>query len=162
MAQESLYRLCYPDLLRLCIRYLKDDDLAKEALNTGFLKVFNRIGEYNAIRGELMPWIRTIIIRTCIDLERKEFRFMQVQMQNEADEEIAPSVFDKLNAEDILMTIRKLPAASQAVFNLSVIDGYSHQEIGELLAIGESTSRWHLSTAKKQLRMLLIEAGIVL
>ncbi len=161
-AQEALYKQCYAELLRLCMRYLKDDDLAKDALNMGFLKVFNCIEEYNVAKGKFMPWIKTIMIRTCIDLQRKEFRLKQLHMQNEVDEEIHPSVFDKLYAEDILLAIRKLPAATQAVFNLSVIDGYSHHEIGQMLAIGESTSRWHLSTAKKQLRLILIEAGIVL
>ena len=73
---------------------------------------------------------------------------------------IEPSVLDKLFAEDLLNLIRLLPVATQIVFNLSVIDGYSHQEIAEQLGISEGTSRWHLSEAKKQLRTMLKNATI--
>ncbi|MCJ0742213.1 RNA polymerase sigma factor [Pedobacter montanisoli] len=156
-AQKALYKMCYEEMMRLCMRYLKTHDLAKEALNSGFLKIFNNIGEYNPEKGNLMSWIRTILIRTCIDLERKEFRFTRMQQYQEREVAITPAILEKLYAQDILYAIRKLPTASQVVFNLSVIDGYSHKEIGELLGIGESTSRWHLSSAKKQLREILSE-----
>ncbi|MES2456551.1 MAG: sigma-70 family RNA polymerase sigma factor [Bacteroidota bacterium] len=157
-AQESLYKLCYADMLRVCIRYLKTDELAKEALNMGFLKVFQHINAYQANKGEPGAWIRTIMVRTCIDLRRKELKFAADSTTEKeiADQvSIEPEIMEKLYAEDLLSLIRKLPDATQMVFNLYVIDGYSHKEISEQLAITESTSRWHLSEGKKQLRSIL-------
>ncbi|TCD00228.1 RNA polymerase sigma factor [Pedobacter psychroterrae] len=155
-AQESLYKHFYAEMLSLCFRYLRTDELAKEALNIGFLKVFQNITAFEEIKGELGAWIRTIMVRTCIDLVRKELNF-NIQPISAQEEEIfiEPTVLSKLYAEDLIKSIRKLPDATQLVFNLSVLDGYSHKEIGGKLNISESTSRWHLSEAKKQLRILL-------
>jgi len=156
-AQEELYKLFHAEMLRLCYRYLKSDDLAAEALNTGFLKVFQNISTFDIQKGELDVWIRTIMVRTCIDLSRKEAKFQETVNRDEetATQFIAPEILEKLYAQDLLKAIRLLPVATKLVFNLSVIDGYSHKEICKQLQISESTSRWHLSEAKKQLRAIL-------
>lgn len=156
-AQEGLYKQFYADMLRLCIRYLKTNDLAKEALNQGFLKVFQNINSFDDKKGELNAWIGTIMIRTCIDINRKELKFKTDVDEAGINENIfvSPAILDKLYAEDLIGVIRLLPNATQMVFNLSVIDGYTHKEISEQLNITESTSRWHLSEGKKQLRVLL-------
>jgi RNA polymerase sigma factor (sigma-70 family) len=156
-SQEGLYKLFYAEMLRVCYRYLKTDDLAKEALNIGFLKVFQNINTFDPQKGELRNWIKTIIVRTCIDLNRKELKFAIQKVTVEEAEEIfvLPTILQKLYAEDLVKNIRNLPAATQLVFNLYVIDGYTHKEIGKQLKITDSTSRWHLTEAKKQLRELL-------
>lgn len=156
-AQEGLYKLYYAEMLQLCCRYLKTDDLAKEALNTGFLKVFQNMQTFDPEKGELRAWIKTIIVRTCIDLSRKELKFSNEKNDTDPIDEpfISPTILEKLYAEDLLKKIRQLPASTQLVFNLYVIEGYSHKEIGQQLTISESTSRWHLTEAKKQLRVLL-------
>lgn len=156
-AQGDLYKMFYAEMIRLCYRYLKSDDLAKEALNLGFLKVFMNITAFDTKKGELGTWIKTIMVRTCIDLNRKELKFAPDQEKADAADMvfILPAVLQKLYAEDLLNNVRTLPAATRLVFNLYVIDGYSHKEISEQLNIGESTSRWHLTEAKKQLRALL-------
>jgi RNA polymerase sigma factor (sigma-70 family) len=156
-AQEALYKLFYADMLRVCNNYLADEELVKEAFNTGFLKVFQSINNFDAEKGELGGWIRKIMIYSSIDLCRKELKFSGIPISEQQQEElfISPSVLEKLYFEDILQKIRTLPLASQTVFNLSVIDGFTHKEISEQLNISEGTSRWHLSDAKKQLRDLL-------
>jgi len=161
LAQEDLYKLFYAEMLRLCNRYLKTDDLAMEALNTGFLKVFQNINAFDQQKGALHNWIKTIIVRTCIDLHRKELKFAleKTGIAEVADVFVSPAILEKLYAADLLKNIRRLPAATQVVFNLYVIDGYSHKEIAEQLNIGESTSRWHLTEAKKKLRELLNSQG---
>lgn len=157
-AQEGLHKLFYAEMLRVCYRYLKSDQLANEALNTGFLKVFQNIALYDELKGELGAWIRTIMVRTCIDMVRQEARFSNIQAEAENIEDVfvPPAILNKLYADDLLKQIRLLPHATQLVFNLSVLDGYTHKEIGEQLSISESTSRWHLSEAKKLLRSRLI------
>lgn len=163
LAQEGLYKLFFPEMMRLCCRYLKSDDLAKEAVNAGFLKTFQNIGSFDLKRGQLGAWIHTIMVRTCIDLSRREVKFMRAAGDEEEMQTafITPDVLDKLHTEDLLKAIRELPAATQLVFNLSVIDGYNHKEIGEQLLITESTSRWHLTQAKKLLREMLKPANSI-
>lgn len=157
-AQESLYRHFYAQMLRICYRYLKTNDLAQEAVNEGFLKVFQNIKTYDAYKGELGAWICTIIIRTAIDYNRKEFKFFTEDFDDQDTDDffLEPSVLSKLYAEDLLKTIQQLPDATRVIFNLSVIDGYSHKEISTQLNITEGTSRWHLAEGKKRLRTLLL------
>lgn len=156
-AQEALYKLFHADMLRVCYSYLPDKELAKEAFNTGFLKAFQSIKNFNIEKGELGGWIRKIMIYTAIDLCRKELKF-NVKSLDEWDSDdyfISPSALEKLYFEDILKNIRTLPFATQTVFNLSVLDGFTHKEISEQLNISEGTSRWHLAEAKRKLRELL-------
>jgi RNA polymerase sigma factor (sigma-70 family) len=153
-AQETLYKAFHGDMLRVCYTYLPDKELAREAFNSAFLKVFQSIKNFDADKGELGGWIRQIMIHTSIDLCRKELKFTQMADSSETEDEvfIEPSVLDKLYFEDIITEIRTLPFATQMVFNLYVLDGFNHKEIGEQLGINEATSRWHLSEAKKRLK----------
>ncbi len=90
-AQEDLYKMFYAEMIWLCYRYLKSDDLAKEALNAAFLKVFQNIGTFDQEKGDLHTWIKTIVVRTCIDLSRKELKFSAEQGKTEpANERIRP------------------------------------------------------------------------
>lgn len=152
VAQEALYKLFHADMLRVCYSYLPDKELAKEAFNMGFLKVFQAIQNFDTDKGELGGWIRKIMIFTSIDLCRKELKFSTATVSESDGEEIFinPSILEKLFFEDILQNVRTLPFATQTVFNLSVLDGFTHKEIGEQLNISEGTSRWHLAEAKKK------------
>jgi RNA polymerase sigma factor (sigma-70 family) len=156
-AQEALYKLYYADMMRVCQSHLADEELAQEAFNTGFLTVFESIQKFDPERGELGAWIRKIMVHSSIDLYRAELKFGNVtgDFPEQEKEFISPSILEKLYFEDILYQIRTLPQATQTVFILSVLDGFSHREISEQLNISEGTSRWHLSEAKKQLRELL-------
>ncbi|UOE52109.1 sigma-70 family RNA polymerase sigma factor [Mucilaginibacter sp. SMC90] len=161
-AQEALYKLFHAEMLRVCYSYVPDKELAKEAFNNGFLKVFQSINNFDTDRGELGGWVRKIMIYTSIDLCRKELKFNTVSfdVQEHDDYFISPSALEKLYFEDILQSIRTLPLATQTVFNLSVLDGFTHKEIGEQLDISEGTSRWHLAEAKRKLRELLEPGSI--
>ena len=97
------------------------------------------------------------MIFTSIDKCRSELKFNHLLITDRDDDEffISPDILEKLFFDDILKEIRTLPLATQTVFNLSVLDGFSHKEIAAQLNISEGTSRWHLSEAKKQLKGLL-------
>lgn len=153
-AQEKLYLLFYPGMYRLCMRYLRSDDLVPEALNSGFLKAFTKIDTYQAAKGDFDGWLAAIMIRCCIDLQRSELRFQHHDDVAETDylATFLPDALERLYAADLLTHVRALPPASQMVFNLYEVDGFDHGEIASVLNITESTSRWHLSSAKKQLR----------
>jgi len=160
-AQEALYKLFHADMLRICYSYLPDKELAKEAFNSGFLKVFQSIQNFDIEKGELGGWIRKIMIHTSIDVCRRELKFntLTTPVKDEDDFFISPAILEKLYFEDILLNIRTLPRATQTVFILSVIDGFTHKEISGQLKISEGTSRWHLAEAKRKLRLLLETTG---
>lgn len=158
LAQEKLYRSFYGAMMNICVRYTKNEADAMEVLNTGFFKVFKNIKLYAGSKAAPYTWIRTIIINTCLNFIRsKEKEIITREISDGAEAYIQPNVLASLTSEDILQLVRKLPPATQAVFNLYVIDGYTHKDIAEMLAISEGTSKWHLSEARKTLQKQLKE-----
>ena len=160
-AQERLYRNFYESMMNLCVRYTKDEDDAKLALNTGFLKVFKNIEKYDPQKAVIYTWIRTIVVNTCLDhIKSKQNTIVANELQEKDDVYFEAEADTKVDASEILHLIRKLPAATQAVFNLYIIEGYSHKEIADLLKISEGTSKWHLSEARKNLKIQLLRENI--
>lgn len=153
-AQEKLYRDYYAAMASLCLRYAGNEQDAREVLNNAFLKVFRQLHTYQSSKATLYTWIRTIVIHACIDhLRRRDhFRNLQQLDQATADIGIDPEAVSRLKVQELLGFIRELPAATQAVFNLYVMEGYTHREIASLLQISEGTSKWHLAEAKKRLQ----------
>lgn len=152
-AQEALYKAYYKAMVTICLRYTKNEDDAVEVLNNGFLKVFQHIQRYEPAQASLYTWIRTIVVNSCLDFIRKKARTEQHQELNTATEvHVPPDIISRMKASELLMLVRSLPPSTAAVFNLYVVEGYNHKEIGGLLNISEGTSKWHLSEARKQLQ----------
>ncbi len=129
-----------------------------EALNTGFYKVFKNIQLYDPAKASLYTWIRTIVINSCLDLTgTKEKNVAPQELTDAIDASADPEVISKLSAARLLEIIRQLPAATQTVFNLFIMEGYSHKEIAALLNISEGTSKWHVSDARKKLQTIIKE-----
>lgn len=130
-------------------------------LNDGFLKVFTKIHKYNASLGAIEAWIKTVVTHTAIDYVRSRNRraFQVVHLENigELPEEEAP-VAD-LNPDVLLQGIRRLPQTTKTVLNMHLFEAYSHKQIASTLGISESTSRWHLTEARKKLRQYFSEGG---
>jgi RNA polymerase sigma factor (sigma-70 family) len=144
-------------MMALCVRYTKDKNDALEILNDGFLKVFKNIDQYDAVKASLYTWMRKIIINTAIDFLRKRqvYYDMDVLLDPREDAGIENEALFKMGGEELLKAIRQLPATTSTVFNLYVIDGFSHREIAAILEISEGTSRWHLSEARRQLKIII-------
>jgi len=155
-AQEKLYRNFYRSMMSLCLRYTKNEADAMEVLNSGFYKVYRNINKYDSSKGAISTWIRTIIINTCLTfITGRDAKPSHQVITEDTPNQLTPDIFQKMSAEDILKLVRELPPATQAVFNLYVMDGFNHREIGEMLKISEGTSKWHLSEARKQLQQIL-------
>ena len=158
-AQFELYQLCYGILMSVCFRYERNKEDAEFLLNKAFLKILTNLESY-ADNVPFEAWIRRITINTAIDEYRKSQRSkidyveepMLLASLSEMDYNEADKNFD---AEELLALIRKLPPASQKVFNLYIIDGYNHKEIAEKLGMSEGTSKWHLSSARKKLQEMM-------
>lgn len=155
-AQEQLYKSYYKAMMTLCVRYMKNDADAVEVLNTGFLKVFKNIDRYECKQASLYTWIRTIVINSCLDFIKAKQKMEQPKELAFACEVHVPAeVIGKMKATELLQLVRTLPPATQTVFNLYIMEGYNHREIGQLLNISEGTSKWHLSEARKQLQKMI-------
>jgi RNA polymerase sigma factor (sigma-70 family) len=162
-SQRQLYQHYYAFALSICLRYLHDRDLAVEAVNDGFLKVFQELPRFDTTRypdlvGSLRGWLRRIMVRTAID----QFRASNRHAFHLSLDEVEPthadtghSPLDALSFEELLQLIGQLPPACRTVFNLHVIDGYSHEEIAEQLNISVGASKSNLFKARAQLKNLL-------
>ena len=144
--------------MNLCLRYTKNERDALEVLNTGFYKVYKYIGRYDAGKASLYTWIRTIIINSCLDFIKTNQSLVGAgELEQAVHVHVPPAVISTLSAAAILELVRQLPPATQAVFNLYVMEGYNHQEIGKLTGTSEGTSKWHLSEARKKLQKWINE-----
>jgi len=157
-AQEQLYRSYYRAMMNLCLRYTKNETDALEVLNTGFYKVYKNIGTFDPAKASLYTWIRAIIINSCLDfIKAKQTLSGTGELEQAANIHVPPAAISNMSATAILELVRELPPATQAVFNLYVMEGYNHAEIGKLAGISEGTSKWHLSEARKKLQKMINE-----
>lgn len=150
-AQETLYKHFYGYAMSICLMYSNNKEDAVEVLNDGFLKVFKNL-DHQKKMGSLRAWIRRIMVNTAIDRLRKDKKQLNHLPLEKAYQAISTMDSDDSYAQEILRMVQDLSPAIRTVFNLYVIEGYSHKEISEKLHITESTSRAHLSEANKQLR----------
>src|SRR5579863_2798328 len=153
--QELLYKHYYGYAMGIGLRYSINRDDAMEVVNDAFIKAFNSMGSYDTGK-PFKAWLRTIIVNTAIDRRRKDLK-LQLNMDLDYAELLPGRVttLDNLNAQDILNLMQGLPAVQLTIFNLYEVDGYNHDEIGEMLNIPASSSRVYLSRAKEKLRKII-------
>ncbi|MFK7810701.1 MAG: RNA polymerase sigma factor [Saprospiraceae bacterium] len=161
-AQKELYLLFADDMMSIAIRYSKDLSSAKDLVQETFLTFFKKIDQYDENKGALGALLSKILINNSFVEYRKNQRIIFTgeevfldQFSNET------SVIETLEAEDILNLLQKLPHGCRIIFNLKVIEGYSHNEIGELLEITPSASRSQLTRAKKLLRDMINKSSSI-
>lgn len=155
-AQEKLYRMFYRAMMTLCLRYTKNETDALEVLNTGFYKIFKNIGRFDRAKGSFYTWIRTVIVNSCLDFIKARGTKMETgELEQAADVNVPPAIISKMSAREILELVRQLPPATQAVFNLYIMEGYSHNEIAKMMGISDGTSKWHLNEARKKLQVMI-------
>lgn len=138
------------------MKYTKDEDKALLILNDGFLKVFQKIGTFRS-EGSLEGWIRRLIYHTMADYYKKEksyIKFIQFELPEEKTSSTVQS--DALELQDLIKLLDRIPERSSAVFRLFAIEGYSHEEISQMMQISTGTSKWHLSHARERLRNLIV------
>lgn len=157
-AQEALYRHFFPEMLRMCRRYTRDEDTAIEIVNNGFLRVFRKIHLFEH-KGSLEGWIRRLVYHCMADYYRQNAKYLHFLMIEDHEQSVPEKALDNFYEEDILQAVRNLPPTSREVFRLYAIEGYSHAEIAATLSMSEGTSKWHLSTARQKLRDILTPDG---
>lgn len=156
-SQKELYRLYYGYALRICLRYTKNKDEAVEVVNDGFMKVFMNIVRYE-LEQSFNSWLSTIMINTAIDHYRKRIKQLEMDELNEQHQvEDRENILSNINYEDLIKLVQKLSYAYRTVFNLFAIDGYTHEEISDLLQISVGSSKSNLFKARENLKKMLIE-----
>lgn len=154
-SRELLYRRYFSFAMSICIRYAGDENQAMEIVNDSYMKVLDRISDYDHSR-PFKSWYGKILVNTAIDNYRKNLKNKEhisidtLTKTGESD----PEIETELSVNDILTLYRYLPANYKITFNLFEIEGYSHEEIGRMMGVTASTSRSNLARAKKMLREL--------
>ena len=150
-AQEKLYRLFYPKMMSLVRRYIDHEEQAEEVLNNGYLRAFQKIKQYN-FQGSFEGWIRKIVFHAVADYVKQNAKYTSQILLVEKDELVHKDHADKLYYDQLMQLVQSLPDATRAVFNMYVMDGLTHKEIGNIVGISEGTSKWHLSEGRRILK----------
>ncbi|MBW7869487.1 MAG: RNA polymerase sigma factor [Flavobacteriia bacterium] len=154
LAQKEVFERYSPKMLSVCRTYTGDLHNAEDCMIRAFVKVFKSISSYSSI-GSLEGWIRRIMVNECLDFLRanKNFVFLdEIDFVEEPEDEQ-----QDLSGIDAGELLDSLPENYRMVFNLFVLEDYSHKEISKILNIDEMTSRTQLSRAKKRLREIIVE-----
>lgn len=154
-AQKKIYEDYHNGMLAVCIRYSNTHDDALDILHEGFLKVFMNIQHYE-VGTMLAAWIRRIMVNTAIDYYRKESKRITSDLEEARTMTINNNTpIQSMSADEVMSAVQKLSPIYRSVFNMYVVEGYSHKEIAEKLNITESTSRSNLVKARNKLKELL-------
>lgn len=147
--QEELYRRFAPKMYAVCLRYANNADDAQDLLQEGFIKVYRNLHRFRG-EGSFEGWIRRVFVNTSIEhFRKKSAHLSSVSEKEEATiEDTDITALDTLAEKDIVSIIQELSPGYRTVFNLYVVEGYSHKEIGEMLGISEGTSKSQLARAK--------------
>jgi len=151
-SQRNLFERFSPLMLSVCRRYVKETDMAESVMLEGFMKVYNKLDSFKS-EGSFEGWIRRIMVNESLTWIRKnKTMYLEVDIEK-ADKEVDfDLISSKLEAEDIIDLIHKLPHGYRTVFNLYAIEGYNHKEIAEQLGINKNTSKSQLSRARAYLQ----------
>ncbi|MDJ0646755.1 MAG: RNA polymerase sigma factor [Flavobacteriaceae bacterium] len=158
-AQSQVYHLFAGKLFALCLKYSKNHQDAQDNLQDGFITIFKKIEQYK-FKGSFEGWLKRIMINTALQ------KYREKSVLNLVTEEIPDRIEVELDEEQVsldflLNLIQQLPNQYRLVFNLYVLDGYSHKEIAEMLGISEGTSKSNLSRARMTLKKRLEEQELL-
>jgi len=148
-ALEAFYRMYAGKMMGICLRYAKNREDAEDILQEGFIKVFNNLIKFKK-EGSLEGWVKRIMVNTALLHYRKTAKFENHVDVEAADKETNDlDILSRLSAKELMAQIQTLPDGYRMVFNMYVLEGYQHKEIGELLGINEGTSKSQLARARK-------------
>jgi RNA polymerase sigma factor (sigma-70 family) len=160
--QEMLYKQTASKMMAVCMRYAKDRMEAEDVLQMGYVKIFQKVKEYRG-EGSFEGWIRRIMVNTAIESYRKNLRMLNVVPIEDAYEQpsLSPDsyrdAYSSLGMQDLMKVIQKLADGYRMVFNMYIIEGYSHKEIAETLGISEGASKSQLSRARAILQQEILK-----
>jgi len=157
-AQEQLYKDFYSYAMSISLRYSSSYETAQEVVNDSFVKVFKSLVNDN-LPDNFKPWLRRIIINASIDSVRKELKNNTLPLSDVLYDDIADNDYNTdVDADEVICALQQLTETGRVIFNLYIVEEYSHREIANLLDITESTSRSYLTRSKKKLKDILTKS----
>ncbi|MBX9852544.1 MAG: RNA polymerase sigma factor [Cytophagaceae bacterium] len=161
-AFEALYKKYATRMMAIAQRYCNTTFEGEDILQDAFIKVFKKIDTFDS-KGSFEGWLRRVVVNTSINHYHQTYKQkLNVDYDYVPDtENISPDAISKLSNEELLNVIQELPEGYRMVFNLYVMEGYTHKEIGDLLNINEGTSKSQLAKAKNMIRRLLCKYNII-
>lgn len=153
-AQRELFAKTSNYVYGVIFKYVKDPEYTQDILQETFVKVYTKMHQYDSSKSAITTWMHSIAVRSAINhLRKRNNYFLDIEDSGAASTgAVGNTGLESLEAEHILNMITQLPEIQRIIFNLSVIEGYSHREISEQLDIPEATSRSYLSRAKTALK----------
>jgi len=151
-AQRALVEKFAGYLFTVSRRYMPDEDSAKDILQEAYIKIFTHMNQFRSESGKLKSWMSRIVANEALRRRKKYLDYSQSADPEAMVIKVQPKALGHLIEEDLLEVIKELPEMYRTVFNLYVLESYSHKEIGEMLGISDSTSRSNLARAKAILR----------
>lgn len=163
-SQKKIYTSFYGYAMAVCDRYTNNQDDAIEILNDGFLKVFKEIYRYKPAYTDVVSsfkgWLRKIMVYTAIDHFRKNHKHQFTTDLDNGVIQVASrteDALDRISYDEIIRSIQDLTPGYRTVFNLFIIEGFTHEEISEKLGISIGTSKSNLAKARRQLQKILFQ-----
>jgi len=155
-AQNELYRRYVPKLWGICLRFAKNKMSAEDILQEGVIRIFTYLDKYKG-DGSFEGWMRRIMVNTAINYYKKNLKTGQEMEYTEvfAAKSYEPDAISQISNEEVLGLVQELPKGYRMVFNLYVMEGYSHKDIGKELNISENTSKSQLSRARGLLQQMV-------
>ncbi|MGM9737359.1 MAG: RNA polymerase sigma factor [Candidatus Cryptobacteroides sp.] len=155
-AQCKLYNSLAPKMFALCIRYLGDKEAAEDILQEGFIMLFEKLGSFSET-GSFEGWARKIFVNTALmSLRKNDALKMSDNIESARNVESGqPSVIQSLGYKELMHLVMSLPAGYRTVFNMFVIEGFSHNDIAAALGISPATSRSQLNRARQMLQEMI-------
>ena len=155
--QRALFDRYSGIMLTVCRRYTRHEMEAEDILQDALIKVFKNIEKFK-FEGSFEGWIRRIVVNTALkNYKKSSVQKEQIGLESYQEGTIEPEAIANLGEEELMIMIARLPDGYRIVFNLYVVEGYSHREIAETLVIQESTSRSQLVKARRLLQEMLIQ-----
>lgn len=145
-AQSEIYHLFAGKMFGLCLKYSRNKQEAEDNLQDAFITIFDKIDQFK-FKGSFEGWMKRIVINTALQTYRQKnvLNLVENDLPDEVDVEVDE---EDISLDYLLKIIQELPERYRMVFNLYVLDGYSHKEISDLLGIAEGTSKSNLSRAR--------------
>ena len=157
LAQKQFFERYKGKMFALCLRYANSREDAEDMLQEGFVKVFRDLKQYSGV-GNLEGWVRKVFVNTALQhLQKQKRQFVFAELEDQDVPEADPESFqtDESMAKNMIRILQELPTGFRTIFNLHVLEGYSHPEIAEILGISIGTSKSQLLRAKAHFKKLL-------
>ncbi|MCQ2182319.1 MAG: sigma-70 family RNA polymerase sigma factor [Bacteroidales bacterium] len=157
-SQKAIYDMLSGKMYAVCLRYMGDREAAADVLQDGFVTLFTKLDSYSG-EGSFEGWARRIFVNTALMCLRKKDALKDSEDVDAAWDVTSddPSAIEKIGYKDLLKMVGELPPGFRTVFNMYVIEGYSHKEISEELGVSETTSRSQLQRARTLLQARIKE-----